>query len=168
MIDRWAHRPPKVRELTTYELLQFLNVSRKARGAFTDWELEFCSSCIRTINMRGQLSAGQLSTLAKDLLRKLWDCDPDLWKPPQPGEPTMDHVAKMRERAVKVASELIGSSDSIVERATDDELCDHVFCARLDELAFECVDCSNWYGVEEKQHVNDEFVCSNCFQRTMG
>lgn len=77
---------------------------------------------------------------------------------------TSNWAAHMRARADAVAAELTGTCKSIHEVATDEEMDDSFFCARLDELVFECAECNWWQSVDELSLQDDcgEQFCDEC------
>lgn len=67
------------------------------------------------------------------------------------------------ELATEAASQLQGTCKSIPELGEEFEalLNDDAFCARLDELVFECEECGWWCEISEMSQ-NKEWTCEEC------
>ena len=72
---------------------------------------------------------------------------------------------KMISLADQAAEQLIGTCKSIAELGPkfEDAMNDKTFCARLDELAFECELCNWWHETSE---MVDSWVCQQCSSET--
>jgi len=72
--------------------------------------------------------------------------------------------SKMTERAQQVANEIWGTPDSLHSHATEREINDPDFCAELDRLVFECVECGWWCNDDDGRHDRDDgFCCDDCW-----
>lgn len=67
------------------------------------------------------------------------------------------------EMAIEAAAKLQGTANSIAslgEEFEDLQLNDE-FCAKLDELVFECT-CCNWWFEQSEMSENEDWVCIDC------
>lgn len=80
------------------------------------------------------------------------------------GVPETNWNAHMIALADKAAEQLEGTCKSI-DKLQDDEIDaarnDAVFCARLDELIFECETCNWWCEISEMAEGKD-WICDEC------
>lgn len=65
----------------------------------------------------------------------------------------------MKQRALVVADQLLGTCKSLSDFATEDEQNNREFCAVLDDHVLSCEQCNWWCDANE---VNDEGVCNDC------
>lgn len=65
----------------------------------------------------------------------------------------------MRDRALKVAEDLLGTAKDLAEVATEEELDNTVFTSTLDEQAALCNSCGWWVEADE---VDDNGNCEEC------
>ena len=79
MSDLWNEHPPNTGFLTTSELVHFLRVGSRVSEGLSDWDREFCRSCLQRIKCHTGLTDAQCRVLDRGLLKKLWDADPALW-----------------------------------------------------------------------------------------
>lgn len=69
----------------------------------------------------------------------------------------MDMIA----RAEQCAGDLIDTCKALSDEASADELLNSVFCARLDELVFECTVCNWWHAIDELGN-GESMICLEC------
>lgn len=78
-LDPWPDKCPELDDLTTTELLTFLENAEDGHG-ITDWEQAFCRSIRNQLWKGWTLSEKQRDVFEKGLLKKLWNADPELWR----------------------------------------------------------------------------------------
>lgn len=73
-------------------------------------------------------------------------------------------IAEMNALAERAAADLIGTCRTLHELGEEYEAAEDStsFCARLDELAFCCNDCSWWCEQSECCEVGGEWLCEDC------
>lgn len=78
-------------------------------------------------------------------------------------EKTSNWKKEMEARADRAAEELLGTCKGLHEVCPNDEQDDGDFCARLDELVYECEQCGWWYEAGDGQHgMGSGFYCDDC------